>query len=41
MFLRDYARQRGADAVLRTSRSVVARLVELLDLPGIKVQAAQ
>jgi hypothetical protein len=37
--LRDHARRRGATVVLRTSRSAAARLVELLELTGIRVEA--
>jgi anti-anti-sigma regulatory factor len=39
--LRDYARRRGATAVLRTSRSAAARIVELLNLSGIRVETAR
>ncbi|MBE1487571.1 MEDS domain-containing protein [Plantactinospora soyae] len=40
-WLRDHARRLGATAVLRTSRSTAARLVDLLDLSGIRVEAAR
>ncbi|MEH1098059.1 MEDS domain-containing protein [Micromonospora sp. CPCC 205561] len=36
--LADYAHRRGATAVLRTPRSAPARLVDLLSLPGIRVE---
>jgi anti-anti-sigma regulatory factor len=39
--LGEYARRRGATAVLRTSRSAAARLVDLLDLPGIRVEVTR
>ncbi|MBF9133360.1 MEDS domain-containing protein [Plantactinospora sp. S1510] len=39
--LRDHAHRLGATAVLRTSRSTAARLVELLALSGIRVEAAR
>ncbi|MER7330496.1 MULTISPECIES: MEDS domain-containing protein [unclassified Micromonospora] len=39
--LAEYARRRGASAVLRTSRSAAARLVDLLNLPGIRVEVAR
>ncbi|MCI4065163.1 MEDS domain-containing protein [Micromonospora sp. R77] len=38
--LRDHARRQGATAVLRTSRSAAARLVELLGLTEVRVEAA-
>ncbi|MFE9692496.1 STAS domain-containing protein [Micromonospora sp. NPDC005806] len=38
LHLRDHARRHGATAVLRTSRSVAARLVELLELTEIQVE---
>ena len=41
MQLRDHARRLGATAVLRTSRSAAARLVELLDLADIRVEATR
>ncbi|MFC4145092.1 MEDS domain-containing protein [Micromonospora mangrovi] len=40
LHLRDHARRQGATAVLRTSRSTAARLVELLDLAEVRVEAA-
>ncbi|MGW4501845.1 MEDS domain-containing protein [Micromonospora sp. NPDC004336] len=39
--LGDYARRRNATAVLRTARPTAARLVDLLDLPGIRVEVAR
>ena len=36
--LDDYARRRGAEAVLRTPRSATARLVKLLDLSAVQVE---
>ncbi|SCL25229.1 MEDS: MEthanogen/methylotroph, DcmR Sensory domain [Micromonospora nigra] len=36
--LREYARRRGATAVLRTSHAAAARLAALLDLPGLRVE---
>jgi anti-anti-sigma regulatory factor len=39
--LAEYADRRGATAVLRTSRSAAARLADLLDLPGIRVEVAR
>lgn len=41
LHLQDYARRRGATAVLRTSRSPATRLVELLDLADVRVEAAR
>ena len=38
--LRDYARERGADVVLRTPHRGMARLAGLLDLTGVRVEAA-
>lgn len=38
--LREHARRQGVTAVLRTSRSAAARLVELLDLAEVRVEAA-
>lgn len=40
MHLDDYARRHGATAVLHTSRSAAARLVELLGLSRVRVEAA-
>ncbi|MCM0674861.1 MEDS domain-containing protein [Micromonospora phytophila] len=39
--LHEYARRRGATAVLRTSHSAAARLAALLDLPGIRVEVSR
>lgn len=39
--LQEYALRRSATAVLRTSGAAAARLVELLDLPGVRVEAAR
>ncbi|GIG88380.1 MEDS domain-containing protein [Plantactinospora endophytica] len=39
--LRDYAGGRDATAVLRTPRTAAARLVELLGLSGVRVEAAR
>ncbi|WP_406046069.1 MEDS domain-containing protein [Micromonospora sp. NBC_00898] len=39
--LGEHARRRGATAVLRTSRSAAARLVELLELPDVRVEVAR
>ncbi|SCL56599.1 STAS domain-containing protein [Micromonospora citrea] len=39
--LGEYARRRGATAVLHTARPTAARLVDLLDLPGIRVEVAR
>ncbi|WP_433389442.1 MEDS domain-containing protein [Micromonospora sp. KLBMP9576] len=36
--LAEYAHRRGATAVLRTPRSAAARLVDLLELPGVRVE---
>ncbi|MCW3839061.1 MEDS domain-containing protein [Micromonospora yasonensis] len=41
LHLRDHARRHGADVVLRTSRSAVGRLVELLDLPEVRVEVGR
>ncbi|MGY0006649.1 MEDS domain-containing protein [Micromonospora sp. I033] len=41
LHLRDHARLHGATAVLRTSRSAAARLVELLDLDEVRVEVAR
>ncbi|MCX4387005.1 MEDS domain-containing protein [Micromonospora peucetia] len=37
-YLAEYASRRGATAVLRTPRPATTRLVDLLDLPGIRVE---
>ncbi|MEH0970331.1 MEDS domain-containing protein [Micromonospora sp. CPCC 205546] len=39
--LAEYAQRRGATAVLRTPRPAVARLADLLHLPGIRVEVTQ
>jgi anti-anti-sigma regulatory factor len=41
MHLQEYARQRDATAILRTSRSAAARLVGLLDLSRVRVEATR
>ncbi|MET7967692.1 MEDS domain-containing protein [Micromonospora sp. NPDC005305] len=41
LHLRDHARRHDATAVLRTSRSAAARLVELLDLDEVRVEVVR
>jgi anti-anti-sigma regulatory factor len=41
MLLQDYAQRHGTTAVLHTSRSAAARLVELLDLSRVRVEATR
>ncbi|MFE9957626.1 MEDS domain-containing protein [Micromonospora sp. NPDC005299] len=41
LHLGDHARRHGATAVLRTSRSAAARLVELLDLAEVRVEVVR
>ncbi|MEE6261575.1 MEDS domain-containing protein [Plantactinospora sonchi] len=41
LHLREYGRSRGAEVVLRTGRNSAGRLIDLLGLTGIRVEAAR